>query len=134
MNEEQKCQWAYTVLEAKDPEDIENEVKNFVNNNLNKNERRTYKVAQDDRRRENAHAVIFYDKQGVIPTKVSTESINLIEFVAGGKKKKDLELICDDARDWLNGLSNEQSLSTRMVLSNSKNPKELLVFYYPDSN
>lgn len=134
MSNNGNCDWTYLVLEDQTPQKLSDEVKRFINNNLSDNQRRTYKIAQDDRRSECPHAVIFYDLNGIESTIQSVSPVETKEFKASGTSKSKLELACDEAKKWLNKLSDEDSLCARMVLSNSKNPAELLMFYYPGKN
>ncbi|MGF1849873.1 hypothetical protein [Vibrio lentus] len=126
--EEEQCKWAYKVLESSNPETEESE--DFINGQLSKPERATFKIAQDDRRKEKAHTVIIFDKHGQ-RAEPYNGSFGAKVFKAKGTNIKDLEEICSSACIFLNSLNNIQSINARCTLSNSKNPQEVLTIYYP---
>lgn len=120
--------WNFEIIETGNPDN--EKVTNFINS-LTSKQRKTYKVVQDDRRSERAHAVIFYDKAGVT-CDPSVEAVKSHKFTATGDSEKELQIACDNAINWLNNLDDIQSINARATMSNSKNPTEILSFFYPN--
>ncbi|CAM1372862.1 hypothetical protein [Tenacibaculum xiamenense] len=120
--------WDFKIIETGSPNN--DKVANFINT-LTSEQRKTYKVVQDDRRSENAHAVIFFDKAEVICDS-SNQPVASYKFTSKGTNKGGLQSACQEAVAWLNNLDDIQAVNARATMSNSKNPTEILSFFYPN--
>ncbi|WP_019275352.1 hypothetical protein [Vibrio coralliilyticus] len=125
---ESKCNWDYKVIVTGNPD--ANAAENYINEVLNESEKATFKIAQDDRRSESAHTVIFFDKNGQNYERYTGPYAHTV-LKCSGTSSDQLKVLCKDAIDFLNSLSDLQSINARVTLSNSQNPTEILTIYYP---